>query len=70
MISKENEQGPDRILLCSDEILAAAVRITGLYGHGREYGEGDGYGYGDGDGWGCGYVNGDGWGRGYGDGYE
>ena len=63
MSSKENE----KIQLCSDEFLEAAVRITyiefwGLAeypGSGRGYGFGCGSGYGEG--WGWGYGWGDGW---------
>jgi hypothetical protein len=65
MNSKLNEQGPDRILLCSDDVLAAAVRITDIYNYQRfwaeiyygtiaDYGVGYGYGFGSGIGFGSG----------------
>ena len=66
MNSKLNEQGPDRILLCSDEVLAKAVWITDPHGFDDdgsfEYGMGDG----GGDSWG--YEYGGGTGHGDGDG--
>ena len=34
MSSKKNEQGPGWILLCSDQALMVALRITDLYGYG------------------------------------
>jgi hypothetical protein len=56
MSSKYNGWGPDRILLCNDEILESAVKITDVRGIGGGIGDGDGDV--NGNGFGFGYVTG------------
>ena len=69
MNSKLNEQDPVRILLCSDEVLADAVRLTDDRGFGDGYvyacGCNYGWGYGAGGTYGKGNETGegDGWGQ-------
>lgn len=56
MSSKYNDWGPVRTLLCNDEILEAAIRITEFRGIGGGIGDGDGDV--NGNGFGFGYVTG------------
>lgn len=50
-----------KIQLCSNDILAVAVRIGAIYVYRNGWGDGDGVGWPDGEGFGWGFGFGEGW---------